>query len=437
MVFAARLPLVVGGLVLLPALALALLLPPGGGPVGAGGSGAPGIPDRMAGYSYLTGDVSSSPPGRAVALFQHGWGVELLDFPQAVVVGADADDVYRRLDLAEDRAGPANQGDPGPMLLSPDGISVAVGEHDSDRPDLAVLDLTTGEVDRHPVPGGRSVLPVAWSRDGRLVAYLLSDTATSTTSGTPAEGDVGVLDVTSGQARPMAGTAGVWTAAFSPDGSELAVQQSVAAGGALEVVSVDGGARRDVSLPTGHHLGGADAWSPDGDLLATSRAPFPCLDLLDEAQWQACQREWEAVPDGIAFVAATTQPTPVPAPVEAAVAGQGRVLGWSSAREVVVLAGRADDEGSDPDEFWVTSVSLEDGGTERLSAVPTGGGNYGVGRFQLATTLLPDLAVRAAGEPDRGPWPAALRVAAAVLAAAAAGVAVTAVRRRRGAAGKP
>lgn len=306
------------------------------------------------------------------------------------------------------------------MLLSPDGTSIAVGDHDSGRPDLAVLDLATSEIARHPLPGGRSVIPVAWSSDGRLVAYLISAASTSTTSGTPAEGDVGVLDRVSGEARSLVGAEGVWTAAFSPDSSELAVQQSAAAGGALEIVALDGSGRRNLSPPAGHHLGGADAWSPDGALLATSRAPFPCLDV-DEAQWLACQREWEAIPDVIAFVAATARPAQVPEPVEGTTAGQGRVLGWASAREVVVLTGRSDAEGSDPDELWVTEVSLEDGATERLSAVPTTA-NYGVGRFQLAAALVPDLVVREAGEPDRGRWTTELRVTAALLVACAAGM---------------
>ncbi|MGZ5404068.1 MAG: hypothetical protein ACXWDL_05420, partial [Nocardioides sp.] len=75
------------------------------------------LPDRLAGYSYLTGDVSEAPPGRVMALYQHGFGVEFMDFPQAVVLAADVD-LYRRLDAAEDRSGPESQGDPGPMLLS-------------------------------------------------------------------------------------------------------------------------------------------------------------------------------------------------------------------------------------------------------------------------------------------------------------------------------
>ncbi|WP_107774289.1 hypothetical protein [Nocardioides sediminis] len=74
----------------------------------------------LAGYSHLTGNVSDSPPGPAVALYQHGFGVELLDFPQAVVLSASGD-TYRRVDAAEGRAGPETQGDPAPMLLSPDG----------------------------------------------------------------------------------------------------------------------------------------------------------------------------------------------------------------------------------------------------------------------------------------------------------------------------
>ena len=115
---------------------------------GLGGSPAaaatPAVPETMAGYSHLTGSVSSSPPGPAVALWQHGYGVEFLDFPQAVVLGAGGDS-YRRVDVAEERAGSETQGDPAPMLLSPDGTRVAVGDHDVERPDVVVVDLTTGD----------------------------------------------------------------------------------------------------------------------------------------------------------------------------------------------------------------------------------------------------------------------------------------------------
>ena len=136
----------------------------------------------MAGYSHLTGSVSSSPPGPAVALWQHGYGVEFLDFPQAVVLGAGGD-TYRRVDVAEERAGSETQGDPAPMLLSPDGTRVAVGDHDVERPDVVVVDLTTGETTTHALPAGRSVVPVAWSSDGETLASLVSDEATNPYSG--------------------------------------------------------------------------------------------------------------------------------------------------------------------------------------------------------------------------------------------------------------
>src|SRR6478735_6339245 len=113
------------------------------------GTPSAAIPDRLAGYSYLMADLSDAPSGRALALYQHGFGVEFMDFPQAVVLAAD-DDVYRRLDAAEARSGLRDQGDPGPMLLSPDGTSVALGEHATEDPDLGIVDLATGEVTSHP-----------------------------------------------------------------------------------------------------------------------------------------------------------------------------------------------------------------------------------------------------------------------------------------------
>ena len=69
MTHARRLPLALGTVVAAVVLALLSL---GGGPRSAGS--AVTVPDRLADYSYLTGDVSDAPPGRAVALYQHGFG---------------------------------------------------------------------------------------------------------------------------------------------------------------------------------------------------------------------------------------------------------------------------------------------------------------------------------------------------------------------------
>ena len=385
-------------------------------------SGAATVPDRMAAYSYLTGSVSGSPPGRAVALFQHGFGVEFLDFPQAIVVGADGD-VYRRLDEAEDRAGPETQGDPAPMILSPQGTHVAVGDHDTGRPDLALVDLRTGRTSLYPLPDGHSVVPLAWSPDGTQIAYLFSAEPTNPYGGMPIAGDVGLLNLQTGKAEKLPGATDVWTAAFDPDGTELALQHSALTGGTLEVVSLADNSRRIIQAP-GRCLDGPAAWSPDGLLLATTR--------LDRGRYPELGGPCVGGAPEISFVDATGQDRRVPDPLQIDVLGSNPVLGWTAPNEVAVLTEtKLSDAGLDPGTYWVTAVPLDGGDPRRLSAIP-GGSNYGVGRFQLASALLPDLGVRAASDIDRGRWPVPLRVAVALLTGmAVAAVASVAMNRRR------
>ncbi|MBD0292181.1 MAG: WD40 repeat domain-containing protein [Jiangellaceae bacterium] len=377
------------------------------------------LPDRMASYSHLTGDVSDSPPGRAIALFQHGFGVELFDFPQAIVVSAD-EDLYRRLDEAEDRAGPETQGDPAPMLLSPQGTHVAVGDHDTNRPDLAVVDLRTGRTSSYPLPEGRSVLPIAWSPDGSQVAYLFEQEQTNPYAGVPLGGSVGLLNVHTGEAAALPGASDVRTAAFHPDGTELVLQHGKSAGGTLRVASlVDASAR---IIDAGKRLlDGPAAWSPDGRLLATTR-PDTCR--FPELGPCAPVRE-------ISFVDATGEGRPVPEPLELDAPGPNRVLGWTAPDEVVVLAGPSLTEvGHDPERWWLTAVPVDGREPRRLTWIP-GGGQYGVGRFQLASVLLPDVRVREASGMDRGPWPAPLRFGTAALSGMIAAALTSGVMKRR------
>lgn len=414
--------LLIGAAVLAVGLVVALLPGASTPPVGVAT-----LPDRVAGYSYLTEGVSAAPPGRAIALFQHGFGVEFLDFPQAVVVGADGE-IYRRLDVAEDRAD--FQADPGPMLLAPDGTRVAVGTYSSSGPDLAIVELATGRTDLHPVPGGNSTTPVAWSADGRRLAYLLSAEPTGPAYGVRVVGDLGVLDLVTGQAAAIPGATAVTAAAFAPDGSELAVQRSADAGGALQIVGLDGAARRDLELYPGQRLDGPHSWSPDGALLVTTRAQ-ECINSVDEAAYLRCRDEFEATPE-VAFVDATGRGAPVPSPLTANAAyTASKVLGWTAADRVVVLA-----SSTGPDQYWLTELPLGGGEQRRLSRVPAEDSNYGIGRFELAAALLPDIQVRASASPDRGRWPITLRLGVAVvLAAAACGVAALLLRRRRPGAG--
>jgi len=388
---AAAVPPVVGAVV---AGIVVVLTGPGGSPAAVA---TPAVPKAMAGYSHLTGTVSSSAPGPAVALWQHGYGVELLDFPQAVVLGAGGDS-YRRVDVAEERAGAETQGDPAPMLLSPDGTRVAVGDHDVERPDVVVVDLTTGETSRHALPAGRSVVPVAWSSDGEALAILVSDEATSPYSGGRITGSIALLDLPDDSAEVLGLDGSATAAAFSPDGSELAVEQS----GGITVVDLQDGNRR--SLEVDGVLAGPAAWSPDGRLLAvTTVEPTSAPPGVDAP----------GVPSGLSFVDADGRDPAVPDPLPLDLSGPGRVLGWAGDAEVLtVLANGADDQ--------TLSVVPLDGADPRPLMRMSDLGSYGVGRFQLASSVAGSLEVVDPDGVDRGPWPWALRgvltVAAGLLA---------------------
>ena len=349
------------------------------------------LPDRLAGYSYLTGDVSNSPPGRALALYQHGFGVELGDFPQAVVLAAD-DDVYRRLDAAEDRSGPESQGDPGPGRLSPDGRWVALGDHDMSEASLDLVDLSTGDVVEHELPEARSVLPVAWSADGSQIAYVSTDQPTNPYSPASPIGDLFVLDLDSGDVEPVPGGEGAGMAAFSPDGRQLAVQQYEGSEG-LAIVDLASSTVR--ALPHAGTLAGPNAWSPDGRLLAVARESS--IGFLD--------------------VAGSRPSTPFDLALRQA------VVGWVGEREVVLL------DTHDDNVTRLVARPLQGGESRELTRVEDTA-SFGVLNIQLASALLPDLEVREAGEPDRGPLPAPFRIAAAVLVGLAVTILAGRVTRR-------
>ncbi len=413
-------PLTVGAAVFAVVLGVGVLpINPYG--AGTGDLGPAGFPDRVADYSYLTGTVSSSPPGRAIATYQHGYGVELMDFPQALVLAADGD-VYRRLNLAEGRGGPETQGDAGPSRLSPDGTRTAVGRYDTRSPDLVVLELATGRKERYAVAGGRSAVPLAWSPDSSLVAYLTTAGSINPYSGSAITGEIGVLDTQTGTARLLPGPAGARAAAFSPDGTELAIHRlgngsvgsqdwfAQMAGGAIDIVNLDGTPDRQIPLPVDLYLNSHAAWSPDGALLAMGVSGIG--------------------KHGIVFLDASGADGPVPAPLPRTVSGWHGILGWTGPRELLVLGGDERSGDREEDLHWLTALPVDGGEPRRLSAVPAGG-NFGVGAFQLATGLLPDLEIRYAADADRGKLPLPLRVGTALVVGGLAFAATELVVRRR------
>lgn len=364
------------------------------------------VPSQLAGYSHLTGSVSDSPPGPAVALYQHGYGVEFLDFPQAVALSASGD-TYRRVDVAEDRAGKETQGDPAPMLLSPDGTKVAVGDHVTDEPDVVIVDLLTGDTTSHPLPKGGSVVPIAWSQDGWRLAHLLTAGPTSPYRGEPIVGDVVVLDLPTRDTTMLRQAEKVRTAAFSPDGTQLAVQQDVANGEQLALIDVDTDDTIRV-IPAEGELAGPDSWSPDGTLLATTtvRTLTPMRGIRSPT-----------TPTGLEFVDPTGRGKPVPKPLALPLTPDGRVLGWRSPDEALALTvppGQDDGFNGGPDTYELSAIPLD--GTEpralmRISELQS----FGVSRFQLADATVDELQVVAPTAVDRGPLPLPVRGTAAIL----------------------
>jgi hypothetical protein len=308
---------------------------------------------------------------------------------------------------------------------------------------VAVLDLTSGQVEVHPVPGGHSAIPLAWSPDSTLLAYLSTAEPANPYSGMAITGDIGLLDVRTGTAGILPGRPNVRAAAFSPGGTEVAIHRIESDGGSLEmlgtpelgggavdIVELDGTVREQIVLPSDQYLSGPNAWSPDGALLATRRHATECMVATgrwDEAEWRRCLEDHE----GTFFVAVSGSGDAVPPPLPTGLVGGHGVLGWTAADEVLVLddyPAPADTE-ADTELYWLTAVPLDGSEPRRLSAVP-GGGNDGVGTFQLAGALLPDLEVRQAGEVDRGRWPAWLRLGTAVLGAGVALLVTQTVVRR-------
>lgn len=386
-----RVDVAAGLAVLIASLTATLWSAPVAGPVATADAV---LPARIADYSYLTGSVSASPPGRAAAVFQHGFGVELMDFPQAVLMGADAT-TYRRIDLAEQRGGPEGQGDPAPMALSPGGEKMAVGDYPANSADLAGLDLTTADVASHPLDAARGSIPRAWSPDSRLLTFVVGAESFDPYAAfhpSPLTGDLGLLDTWTGEVRMMPDGDGVGLVAFSPDGTRLAVERD----GRVEIRTLSGETTRTLSLPAGHHLDGPEAWSPDGSLLTFTDWRSACQQRMsgfDEAPWDAC-------------VAASQSKTFV------------EVTG---PREVLVLDDTVPSDARAQSAYWLTAVPLNGSEPQRLSSVP-GADNFGVGSFQLASSLVPDLTVGTTGsQVDRGPLPLPFALTLSVVLAALAG----------------
>lgn len=365
-------------------------------------SDRPSLPDRFAGYSVLTATVSKAPPGRAIALYGYGNG-ELFNMFQSLVVGADGN-TYRRVDALEGRDRPT-------ALLAPDGTGVLLGDDRGATGDLLLVDLTTGRERSIPIGDPVGVRLLAWSPDGRYVAYSAAPVTRTDEFGSvkfvdpqvARAGTLRLLELSTGRSTTVAAITPAWTAAFAPDSRRLAVQVDQKA----HLIDLDGREFGSVDIPAGRELAADVGWSPDGSVLATvpwfGNGPKDVAGGTGHGVFLGKAGAVEFVP--------VADAGPVPATVPDVV----QVLGWRSAGAVIVATVDADGFVS------LAEVQVATGTRQVLTRFDTGR-NCELGwetchvfDLHLATGLvLSDLTVRDAGRARRGPWPAPLTITVCV-----------------------
>ena len=342
-------------------------------------SGPPVLPGTLPDRSLFTASVSRAPAGPALALYAYTEPVKFTDFPQAVMLSRDGRST-RRVDLAEDRGDNPPWPFPGfdlaPILLSPDGTSVAVGDQRaSAKASLAIVELSTGDTRTIAVSPNRRVEPLAWSPDLRRIAYV--DTAADGIDYGPRRrpGKIVLLDLRTGAKTTVPGVRAPSAAAWSPDSTQLAVQD----GEHLKIIDPDGRTVRDLTPGKFVGLSGSAAWSPDGAWLAVLLQPDKAG---DEADYELRFLD----PTG-----AGRQP-PKPTPL----VGITDIVGWRSPDALLLF---------DRDELTLDERTLT-GGHRTLAAFDPSQRNAAQPHsFQLASNLLPELRVEETGDLDRGPWP--------------------------------
>lgn len=322
----------------------------------------PVFPSTVGSYSWWTAPLEAGEIDRSLMAYQNGVGVEFMDSPQAVVLGADGA-TYRRLGAAEARTIIDDQGDPADMLLSADGTFVVVAGADG-HGDIEVVTFEDGLRRSVAVGTGLSAIPLSIDAAGERVLIMRGDTALSAYTGAARSASLALVDLGTAEVSAYPDFTGVFGAAFAPEGGRIAV----ASDAGLSVIGPDGEVAASVPF-TSHGLDG-DAWSPDGTRLAAAGSAG--IDV---------------------FTVADSAITVHTVPVEAM--GYGTVIGWRDAGTVLL---HSTDGGNSSRFSW---VDLGSGDVETFAVYDPDFTGATLAVPDVARALVPQWSV-VPREPDRG-----------------------------------
>jgi hypothetical protein len=290
----------------------------------------PILPEVFPPHSTETASLSAAPVQRVIATYQFSSMDTTRDGQDTMALAGDHD-AARVVDVARVRG---RDGVPAPTLLAGDGSKIAVRDLRGPERDIAIVNVATGVTRPLPLGFEATVNLLAWSPDARFLAYAARDyevpVAAPQPTGVPRGGRLAMLDTATGERRSLSADGipeDVAGAAFSADGTQLAVQGSDTTSDVVIMDPVSDVVVHRISVPESYRIAGQQAWSPDGGLLAM------------EKQQQVVSlsvRSWTGPVISVSFLRTTS----TSGPLLQGLGGSERVLwflGWRSTERVVVF----------------------------------------------------------------------------------------------------
>lgn len=144
--------------------------------------------------------------------------------------------------------------------FSPNGREVVYTSYQNGRPQIFLVDITTGKQRLLDDDAAMSFAP-QFSPDGLQILLSLSKNGNS---------DIYLLDLISGQKQQLTNTPAIETApSFSPDGAQIVFESDRGGAQQIYVMAADGSDPKRISFGTGRY--GTPIWSPRGDSIAFTK----------------------------------------------------------------------------------------------------------------------------------------------------------------------